>query len=112
VVRFILSLWRIERIALKIKPDSVVYTVAYHSYDALEVSEFHRHQINHSEVFVDEKNHINGIENFWNQSKRVLRKYNGIDKKYSHLDLKECKFRFNYGIPKKQLNILRKWCSI
>jgi len=101
-----------NEIALKIKPDSIVYTDAYHSYDALDVSEFHHHRINHSDVFVDEKNHINEIENFWNQAKRVLRKYNGIDKKYFHLFLKECEFRFNYGTPKNQLKILRKWCSI
>lgn len=101
-----------NEIALKIKPDSVVYSDAYHSYDALDVSEFHHHRINHSDVFVDEKNHINGIENFWNQAKRVLRKYNGIDKKYFYLFLKECEFRFNYGTPKIQLKILRKWCSI
>ncbi len=101
-----------NEIARKIKPDSVVYSDAYHSYDALDVSEFHHHRINHSDVFVDEKNHINGIENFWNQAKRVLRKYNGIDKKYFYLFLKECEFRFNYGTPKNQLKILRKWCSI
>ncbi len=101
-----------NEITHKIKPDSVVYTDAYHSYDALDVSEFHHHRINHSDVFVDEKNHINGIENFWNQAKRVLRKYNGINKKYFHLFLKECEFRFNYGTPKNQLKILRKWCSI
>ena len=97
-----------NEIARKIKPDSVVYTDAYHSYDALDVSEFHHLQINHSDIFVDEKNHINGIENFWNQAKRVLRKYNGIDKKYFYLFLKECEFRFNYGTPKNQLKILRK----
>jgi len=101
-----------NEIARKIKPDSVVYSDAYHSYDALDVSEFHHYRINHSDVFVDEKNHINGIENFWNQAKRVLRKYNGIEKKYFYLFLKECEFRFNYGTPKIQLKILRKWCSI
>jgi len=101
-----------NEIARKIKPDSIVYSDAYHSYDALDVSEFHHHRINHSEMFVDEKNHINGIENFWNQAKRVLRKYNGIDKKNFPLFLKECEFRFNYGTPKSQLKILRKWCSI
>jgi len=101
-----------NEIARKIKPDSVVYSDAYHSYDALDVSEFHHYRINHSDVFVDEKNHINGIENFWNQAKRVLRKYNGIDKKYFYLFLKECEFRFNYGTPKNQLKILKKWCSI
>ena len=38
------------------------------------------HRINHSVLFATGKNHINGIENFWNQAKRVLRKYNGIPK--------------------------------
>jgi len=99
-------------IANKIKPDSVVYTDTYRSYDALDVTEFHHHRINHSEAFADKKNHINGIENFWNQAKRVLRKYNGIDKKNFPLFLKECEFRFNYGTPVNQLKILRKWCGI
>ncbi len=95
----------------KIKPDSVVYTDSFRSYNALDVSEFHHHRINHSTHFAEQKfNHINGIENFWNQAKRVLRKYNGIPKNHFHLFLKECEFRFNYGDPKNQLAILKKWC--
>ena len=119
MARFIQSLWRNTKeatlmpvIANKIKPDSVVYTDTYRSYDALDVSEFHHHRINHSEVFANQKNHINGIENFWNQAKRVLRKYNGIDKKSFPLFLKECEFRFNYGTPANQLRILKNWCQI
>jgi transposase len=96
----------------KIKLHSVVYTDSYQSYNALDVSGFHHHRINHSEEFADRKNHINGIENFWNQAKRVLRKYNGIDKRSFPLFLKECEFRFNYGTPKEQLKTLRKWCDI
>lgn len=95
----------------KIVPDSVVYTDSYRSYNALDVSEFHHHRINHSTHFSEQKhNHINGIENFWNQAKRVLRKYNGVPKNNFHLFLKECEFRFNYGTPKQQLEILKKWC--
>ena len=95
----------------KILPDSVVYTDSYRSYNALDVSEFHHHRINHSTHFAEKKfNHINGIENFWNQAKRVLRKYNGIPKQHFHLFLKECEFRFNYGSPKQQLAVLKKWC--
>lgn len=95
----------------KIVPDSVVYTDSYRSYNALDVSEFHHHRINHSTHFAEQKhNHINGIENFWNQAKRVLRKYNGVPKNNFHLFLKECEFRFNYGTPKQQLAILKKWC--
>ena len=63
-----------------ILPDSVVYTDGFSSYDALDVSDFHHVRINHSERFVDERNHINGIENFWNQAKRHLRRFNGVPK--------------------------------
>ncbi|SUU48567.1 Transposase and inactivated derivatives [Actinobacillus ureae] len=53
----------------KIKPDSWVYTDTYRSYDALDVSEFHHERINHSEIFAERENHINGIESFWSQAK-------------------------------------------
>ena len=96
----------------KIMPDSIVYTDCYKSYDVLDVSEFTHHRINHSQLFADRQNHINGIENFWNQAKRVLRKYNGIDRKSFLFFLKECEFRFNFGTPKEQLKILRIWCDI
>ncbi len=95
----------------KIKPDSWVYTDTYRSYDALDVSEFHHERINHSELFTVKQNHINGIENFWSQAKRILRKYNGIDRKSFPLFLKECEFRFHFGTPKEQLKTLRKWCE-
>ena len=96
----------------KIMPDSIVYTDSLSSYDKLDVSGFIHHRINHSKEFADRQNHINGIENFWNQAKRVLRKYNGIDRKSFPLFLKECEFRFNFGTPSRQLKILQKWCEI
>jgi transposase len=99
-------------IARKIAPDSLVYTDGYRSYNALDVSDFYHERINHSVLFVNGKNHINGIENFWNQAKRVLRKYNGIPKESFPLFLKECEFRFNYGTPKQQLKILKEWAGI
>ena len=99
-------------ISNKITPDSVVYTDHWHSYNALDVAGFSHHRINHSSHFADGQNHINGIENFWNQAKRVLRKYNGIDRNAFRLFIKECEFRFNYGIPKQQLNVLLKWTEI
>ena len=71
-----------------------------------------RYRINHSKAFADRQNHINGIENFWNQTKRVLQKYNGIDRKSFPLFLKECEFRFNSGTPSRQLQTLRDWCGI
>ena len=99
-------------ITKKIMPDSIVYTDCLSSYDVLDVSGFTHHRINHSKLFADRQNHINGIENFWNQAKRVLRKYNGIDRKSFPLFLKECEFRFNFGTPSEQLKVLRRWCEI
>ncbi len=49
----------------KIVPDSIVYTDCWKGYDVLDVSDFHHVRINHSELFADGRNHINGIENFW-----------------------------------------------
>jgi transposase len=63
-----------------IMPDSIVYTDSFSSYDALDVAGFHHVRINHSELFAEDRNHINGIENFWNQAKRHLRRFNGIPK--------------------------------
>ncbi len=40
-------------------------------YDVLDVSDFHHVRINHSELFAEGRNHINGIENFWSQAKRI-----------------------------------------
>jgi len=39
----------------------------------LDVSDFHHFRINHSKLFADHHNHINGIENFWDQAKRHMR---------------------------------------
>jgi transposase len=93
----------------KVTPDSIVYSDAFCSYNALDVSEFKHYRINHSKLFADKHNHINGIENFWNQAKRHLRKYNGIPKSHFHLYLKECEWRFNNSDPKRQLNQLKQW---
>lgn len=102
----------IPLIKAKVAPDSIVYTDSYRAYNALDVTDFHHHRINHSKLFAKGNNHINGIENFWNQAKRVLRKYNGIPKDSFPLFLKECEFRFNYGSPKQQLKQLKTWADI
>lgn len=92
-----------------ILPDSIVYTDGFTSYDALDVSDFHHVRINHSERFADRQNHINGIENFWNQAKRHMRRFNGIPKDSFFLFLKECEWRFNAGDHKELLNQLKTW---
>lgn len=92
----------------KIEPDSIVYTDYWRGYNALDVSEFKHYRINHSKKFAEKNNHINGIENFWNQAKRHMRKFNGIPKQHFNLFLKECEWRFNIGSPKKLLIDLKK----
>ncbi|MFA6283160.1 MAG: IS1595 family transposase [Desulfurivibrionaceae bacterium] len=91
----------------RIMPDSVVYTDCLSSYNVLDISCFKHYRINHSELFADRKNHINGIENFWNQAKRHLRKFNGVPTDHFHLYLKECEWRFNNQKPDKQLKMLK-----
>ncbi len=96
----------------RIRPDSIVYTDSFRSYDVLDVSEFHHHRINHADRFADARNHINGIENFWNQAKRHLRRYNGIPRAHFHLFLKECEWRFNYRPASNLLSTLQKWAKL
>ena len=94
----------------KIVPDSVVYTDSYSVYDSLDVSEFHHYRIDHTNTFTEDgHNHINGIENFWSQAKRHLRRYNGIPKANFNLFLKECEWRFNERSPTQLLKQLRSW---
>ena len=93
----------------KVEPDSIVYTDNMRSYNALDVSEFHHLRINHSLLFVDQKNHINGIENFWNQAKRHLRRFNGIKKDNFYWFLKECEWRFNGVTHQMLLKHLKYW---
>lgn len=79
----------------KVVPDSIVYSDTFPSYEVLDISTFKHLRINHSELFSDRSNHINGIENFWNQAKRHMRRFNGIPVAHFHLYLKECEWRFN-----------------
>ena len=73
----------------KVVPDSIVYWDCWKAYNVLDVSDFKHFRINHSKLFADKKNHTNGIENFWNQAKRHMRKFNGVPKARFGLYLKE-----------------------
>lgn len=93
----------------KVVPDSIVYSDCWKGYNVLDVSEFKHYRINHSKLFADKQNHINGIENFWNQAKRHMRKFNGIPRQTFGLFLKECEWRFNTPTAKAQLAQLNQW---
>ena len=91
----------------KLIPDSIVYTDCWKGYNALDVTDFKHYRINHSKLFASKTNHINGIENFWSQAKRHMRKFNGVPKEHFPLYLKECEWRFNNPEPKQQLYKLK-----
>jgi transposase len=95
----------------KIVPDSIVYSDTLSSYNMLDIAGFRHLRINHSKRFSENKNHINGIENFWSQAKRHLRRFNGVPKQHFHLFLRECEWRFNPSNPKQQLTQLKQWVS-
>ena len=93
----------------KVVPDSIVYSDGWKGDNVLDVSDFHHFRSNHSELFADDQTHINGVENFWNQAKRHMRKFNGFPKALFGLFLKECEWRFNNSDPSIQLARLRQW---
>ena len=95
-----------------VRPDSIVYTDTFGAYDALDASDFHHVRINHSKCFANERNHINGIENFWSQSKRHLRRFNGIKPDNFYWFLKECEWRFNGDGHLCLLNQLKLWHAL
>jgi len=93
----------------RINPDALVYTSASHVSDALNRLGVRHRRVNQNDRFAPGPAHVNGIENFWNQSKRHLRKYNGIPGHHLHLYLKECEWRFNYGSAGQLLKTLEYW---
>ena len=95
----------------KVIPDSIVYSDSWRGYNVLDVYEFKHYRINHSQLFASKQNHINAIENFWNQAKRHMRKFNGVPKDNFELFLKECEWRFNNPHPKRQLTQLKQWLA-
>jgi len=63
-------------------------------------------------LFADRANHINGIENFWNQAKRHMRKFNGVPKEHFRLFLEECEWRFNTSKLQAQLKPIKQWGNL
>ena len=80
----------------RVVPDSIVYTDSFASYDVTCVSTFHHRRIDHGKAFVavrDRKRHTGGIENFWNQAKRHLRRQAVSRANTSTTSSGECEWR-------------------
>jgi transposase len=93
----------------RVKPDSVVYADPPSPDGTLGVSRFQHRRVHHAVRPEVSQPGIDSIENFWNQAKRHMRRYNGIPRRHFHLFLKECEWRFNYGSPKQLLTNLKYW---
>ena len=80
----------------KTKKGSVFYTDGWKSYASLE--QYGKHNIirHDKDEFVENHNHINGIEGFWSFAKERFHKYHGINKNNYPFYLKEMEFRFNH----------------
>jgi transposase-like protein len=61
-----------------VEPHSFDYQVVAVANGKRHVSELRHMRISHAVLFADQHNHVNGIENFWNQEMRHLRSYNSI----------------------------------
>lgn len=81
----------------KVLEGSTVHTDGWKSYDALILNGYKHKRVFHSkDEFVRGKSHVNGIESFWSYTKRRLAKFNGVNKKYFLLHLKESEYRWNH----------------
>jgi len=92
----------------RLKPDAIVYADTTTPAGTLGVSRFQHRRVQHRDHAAPGQG-IDSIENFWNQAKRHMRRYNGIPRRHFHLFLKECEWRFNYGSPKQLLINLKYW---
>src|SRR5687767_9916577 len=93
----------------RVRPDSIIYAESPDAQQALDVSDLHHQPVPRRARLVNGRANITSTENFWNQAKRHLRRYNGVPRQHFHLFLKECEWRFNYGPPKALLRILKYW---
>jgi transposase len=93
-----------------VTPDGVVYAPRALASDVLNVSDFHYRCIKPGKTVLSRHGfHINGIENFWNESRRYLRRFHGISKTSLSSYLKECEWRFNGSDHRALSQQLKYW---
>lgn len=82
-----------------IKPNSIIYTDAFSTYDNIIKEGFAGHYVvnhNNNEFAKNTKIHTNGIENFCGLCKNRLAKFRGLNKNNFLIHIKECEFRYNH----------------
>ena len=78
------------------KPTMVWWIFYFVTLATLQEGAKAHYRVKHSKnEFANERNHINGIENFWGFAKLTLAKFRVIKKENFILHLKETEFRYN-----------------
>ena len=81
----------------RVSKNSTIYSDSWKSCDGLVFYGYEHIRLNHDKELVDtNRNHINGIENFWSYIKNKPSNYYGIQPEYFYLYLKEYEFRSNH----------------
>ena len=93
----------------KIWPESIVHTDETTAKETISLSALHCTRYRPSDLISGQGFQIDEIENFWNQAKRQLRKYNGIKTANFYWYIKECEWRFSGGNHRQLLKQLRYW---
>jgi len=80
-----------------VKPDSILYTDEFLSYNGIGKLGYDHQQIEHNaKIYVKDNVHTNNIEGFWSLVKRGIDGvYHKVDKKYLQDYLNEYAFRYN-----------------
>jgi transposase len=92
-----------------VRPDIIVYTDVPFTDKALDMGDFHHTRTSNTTPVGTTEPNFTGIENFWIQSKRYLRRFNGIKPTHFYWFLKECEWRFNDSNRKQLLTEIKKW---
>lgn len=96
----------------KVEPGTEMNTDGWWAYDGLVDMGYEKHyRVFHGKnEFARGKQHVNGIESFWSFTKRRLRKFNWIQRRYFLYHLKESEFRYNVRVMRE--NIFKKLVKI
>jgi transposase len=91
------------------KAGSLYYTDDWHAYTFLRIRGNHG-VITKGKGKPKDRDHLNGIEDFWPYAKSWLYQYRGVPRKYFHLHLKEIEWWFNHR-SENLVPLLRKLMS-
>ena len=94
----------------RVKIDALVYTAAPRLGAALNVSDLRWVRAAKRGDAARDLHHVDRIDDFWEQTKWHLRRFNGVPRQHFYLFVKECEWRYNYdGTLERLSRTLRHW---